>query len=131
MALLVCVLYKIDMIYFFAPAQNHQVKGEKQVYLKKLLREAKELSDKLKATETVSRGDVEQAMMDKLSCMADLEQEILQLQLRIEQIDMELEALQKERDRIQKFKVKHMISVLYLYFLVVYDYMYSTCMCIV
>ena len=89
------------------------MKSEKQVYLKKLLREAKELSDKLKATETVSRGDVEQAMMDKLSCMADLEQEILQLQLRIEEIDTELEALQKERDRIQKFKVKHVISVLY------------------
>ena len=73
--------------------------------MKKLLKEAKELSDKLRASETVSRGDVEQAMMDKLSCMASMEQEIIHLQTRIEQIIDELKVLEKEKCRIHYFKV--------------------------
>lgn len=82
--------------------------------MKKLLAEAKELVEKLRATETVSRGDVEKAMMDKLSCIRRMEQEEEELRKKLQQLNKQLEKVHEGKARILKFKVSLLNVVILL-----------------
>ncbi len=70
-----------------------------------MLEEAKQLAEKLRAAETISRSDVEKAMLDKLCNVKDMKQGEIDLKKQIENIDSQLESLHEELAEIQKYRV--------------------------
>ena len=96
--------------------QNDQIKGEQTTHLKKLVEEAKVFAEKLRAAKTITREDVEKAMLRKLDCGREADKELKLMEEKIVLLDCELEKSHEELDKMTTYKVcTCTVAMLYVY----------------
>ena len=81
-------------------------------YLKRLLDEAKEFAERMQAKETITRGDVELAMQEKLHIIKSLEDEEKELNSKIKLVDEMLESKNDDLTRMRRYQVREISSLI-------------------
>lgn len=87
-----------------------QIKHERSSHLQRLVQDAKEFEMKLDEAETITREDVEKAMIKKLELAKVTSSELIDKEREVGRINMILERVHTETAKLKKYKVHIMDS---------------------